>query len=283
MILIVDSGSTSTDWVFVKTDEVQKSFKGPGFNPYYFKDENYLVKLEAEVSGEIHFPDVDTIYFYGSGCSSQTNCAIVKSSLWESFPNANIQLHHDLFGAAVALCGSKSGIACILGTGSNSCLWNGKEILENVPSIGYLLGDEGSGTYLGKLILSDILLGIAPDDITQDFYETYKLDFAGTLDLLYKQPKPNEFIAGISKFASKNRDNVWIVEMIKKNFNDFIDKQVLQYNGFENYEISFVGSVAHGFQDILMEVLKSRNLMPGKIIKSPVDELVRFHIGDGNT
>lgn len=278
MILIVDSGSTTTEWVFLRNNEIVKRHLGPGFNPYYFKDENYLVKLEEEISNEIHFADIETIYFYGSGCSSETNCALVKSSLWESFPNANIHLHHDLYGAAVALCGKEAGIACILGTGSNSCLWDGEEILENVPSLGYLLGDEGSGTYLGKIILAEILIESAPKEISKLFFERYDMDLPTILDKMYKEPNPNKFLSSISKFAYDHISNPWIKKMVERNFNDFIDKQVSKYTGFENHEISFVGSVAFGFQDILIEVLKSRNLTPGKFIKSPIDDLVKFHI-----
>lgn len=277
MILIVDSGSTTTEWVFVRNTKVIKRHLGPGFNPYYFKDEDYLVKLEQEISNDIHFADVETIYFYGSGCSSETNCALVKSSLWESFSNANIHLHHDLYGAAVALCGNEAGIACILGTGSNSCLWDGKEILENVPSLGYLLGDEGSGTYLGKIILAEILIDAAPKDISTLFYDEFDMDFSTILDKIYKEINPNKFMSSVSMFAYDHISNLWVRKMVERNFNDFIDKQVSKYTDFEKYKISFVGSVAFGFQDILIEVLEGRNLRPGKFIKSPIDELVRYH------
>ena len=280
MILIVDSGSTTTEWVFVKEDGETKRFLSSGFNPYYFKDENYLDQLDKQMTGEISFSDVSSIFFYGSGCSSQTNCALVKTSLWEMFPEADIQLNHDLYGAAVALCGNDLGIACILGTGSNSCLWNGKEIVENVPSLGYLLGDEGSGVFLGKLILTEIFLGNAPQEISKGFYEFYEMDFSTAMERIYKQDNPNKFLAGISKFASKNISHPWIHEIIKLNFSNFIEKQVVKYTDFDKYEISFVGSVAFGFQDILRDILESRNLKVGKIIKSPVDELVKFHAGN---
>lgn len=277
MILIVESGATTTEWVFLKDKKLLKSFKTPGFNPYYFKDEDYLRKLEDEVSKEIYFSEVETIYFYGSGCSTQINCALVKSSLWEMFPEANIHLNHDLFGAAVALCGNQQGIACILGTGSNSCLWDGEKIIERVPSLGYLLADEGGGASLGKLILREVLLGNAPHEISQQFYGFYKLDFSTTLERIYKRDNPNKFFATISKFASDNISHSWIQEMIKLNFNDFIDKQIVKYTDYEKYEIGFVGSVALGFQDILKDVLKARGLKHGKIIKSPIEELIKFH------
>lgn len=278
MKLIVDSGSTTTEWVFVRNNEVVKRYMGPGFNPYYFKDENYLLNLEEEISAEINFSDVESIYFYGSGCSTESNCTIVKTALWESFTNANIILNHDLYGAAVALFGKNEGVACILGTGSNSCLWNGKEILENVPSVGYLLGDEGSGTYLGKIILAEILMESAPKEISKIFYDTFNLNFSKVLDKIYKEPNPNKLFASISKFASENISYPWLQEMVKRNFNDFIDKQVSQYTDFGKYEISFIGSVSLGFKDLLLEVLESRNLKAGKFIKSPVDELVKFHL-----
>ncbi len=278
MILIVDSGSTTTEWIFVMDGGETKRFLTPGFNPYYFKDESYLEKLDSQMTGEISFSDVGFIYFYGSGCSSQTNCALVKTSLWEMFPEADIKLNHDLYGAAVALCGDDVGIACILGTGSNSCLWNGKEIVENVPSVGYLLGDEGSGNYLGKLILTEVLLGNAPEELSKHFYEFYDLDFTTTMEKIYKQENPNRFLASISKFASKNISNIWIKEMIKQNFNNFIDRQIVKYTNYENYKISFVGSVAFAFQDILKEVMKSRGLKQGKIIRSPMEELVKYHV-----
>ena len=182
MILVVDSGSTSTEWVFALKNKEITRHKGPGFNPYYYSGDDYLGNMKNHLQGKINFEEVSDIFFYGSGCSTVTNCDIVNASLKTAFANANIQLQHDLFGAAVALFGKEKGIACILGTGSNSCLWNGSEILENVPSLGYLLADEGSGTHIGSLILTDILLGESPLDVAELFYSYYKIDFGGVLD-----------------------------------------------------------------------------------------------------
>ncbi|NOY50224.1 MAG: hypothetical protein GXO88_06665 [Chlorobi bacterium] len=277
MILIADSGSTTTDWVFVNHGEFTR-FKSPGFNPYYYKNEDYLNLLNDKSLAGISFSKVEEIFFYGSGCSSAENCVIVKSALWEMFPNAKIHLHHDLYGAALALCGKQAGIACILGTGSNSCLWSGNEITENVPSLGYLLADEGSGTYLGKIILTEILLGNAPEEISDAFYESYDLSFATTLDKIYKQGNPNKFMSQLSVFANDNIDNEWILSMIRKNFEDFLEAQIMKYSNYENHKINFVGSVSYHFKEILLEVLKNRSLTAGKIIKSPIEELVRLHI-----
>lgn len=278
MKVVVDSGSTSTDWVFIQKDKTTR-FKSPGFNPYYFKDDDYLDYLTDESLSHLRFSKVEEIFFYGSGCSTPQNCTIVKTALWEIFPNAQIHLHHDLYGAAVALCGKEEGIACILGTGSNSCLWDGNKIIENVPSLGYLLADEGSGTYLGKIILTEILLGNAPDEISDKFFKTYKLDFSKTLDKIYKEENPNKFLSGISKFAHDHKNDVWIKSMIKQNFNDFIDLQISKYSNYKTHKINFVGSVAFHFSDILLEVLEDRKLNSGKIISNPIEELVRFHMG----
>ncbi len=278
MKVVVDSGSTSTDWVFIQKDKTTR-FKSPGFNPYYFKDDDYLDYLTDESLSHLRFSKVEEIFFYGSGCSTPQNCTIVKTALWEIFPNAQIHLHHDLYGAAVALCGKEEGIACILGTGSNSCLWDGNKIIENVPSLGYLLADEGSGTYLGKIILAEILLGNAPDEIIDKFFKTYKLDFSKTLDKIYKEENPNKFLSGISKFAHDHKNDVWIKSMIKQNFNDFIDLQISKYSNYKTHKINFVGSVAFHFSDILLEVLEDRKLNSGKIISNPIEELVRFHMG----
>lgn len=277
MILVVDSGSTTTEWVFVNEDEITR-IKTPGFNPYYFKNEEYLDQLVNEDLGEIRFSKVEEVFFYGSGCSSAENCTLVKSALWQIFTNATVHVGHDLLAAAIALCGNNEGIACIMGTGSNSCLWNGKEIIENVPSLGYLLADEGSGVYLGKTILREILYGNAPKEISEAFYEEYKTNFSTSLDKLYKEEKPNKFMASISRFAYKHTDNKWIREMIKANFQNFIDLQISKYTNSKNYKVNFIGSVAFVYSDILKLVLEENGYSCGKIIRSPIDELVRFHL-----
>ncbi|PLX12982.1 MAG: hypothetical protein C0598_04770 [Marinilabiliales bacterium] len=276
MKVIVDSGSTSTDWAFLKDEEIIH-FKSPGFNPYYFKDEDYLNYLEDDKLSHIRFSQVEEIFFYGSGCSSTINCNLVKTALWEIFPNAQIHLHHDLYGAAVALCGNDAGIACILGTGSNSCSWDGEKIIENVPSLGYILTDEGSGTYLGKIILTEILLGNAPKNISDKFYQQYNTDFSKTLDLIYKTENPNKFISGLSKFAFENKDDIWVTSMIKQNFIDFIERQICKYKDYHSLTIHFVGTVGFEFKEILNEVMTQYKLNCGQILKSPMDNLISFH------
>ena len=167
MILIADSGATKTHWVLLDKGEVQLEVYSKGFNPYYYKADDFTQSLMEEFIGRISFKDISAIYFYAAGCSSKANVNIIQSSLSKIFVKATIFAHHDLYGAAIALLGNEKGIACILGTGSNSCLWDGQTIIHNVPSLGYLLGDEGGGTYTGKLLVREILLGIAPLEVSE--------------------------------------------------------------------------------------------------------------------
>ena len=160
MILIADSGATKTHWVLINKGIVELEIYSKGFNPYYYKAGDFTESLLNEFKGKVSYNDISSVYFYAAGCSSETNAEIIRNTLQAIFLNAIIEAHHDLYGAALALLGNNKGIACILGTGSNSCLWDGQSIIHNVPSVGYLLGDEGGGTYIGKLLVKEILLGI---------------------------------------------------------------------------------------------------------------------------
>ncbi|MBC8319256.1 MAG: hypothetical protein H8E34_00890, partial [Bacteroidetes bacterium] len=225
---------------------------------------------------------IDKIFFYGSGCSTDLNCAIIKSALWELFPDSLVEVHHDLFGAAVALLNNKEGIACILGTGSNSCHWDGYTIIDNVPSVGYLLGDEGSGTYIGKEILKGILERKAPKDICNRFYNYYDITFEGVLNKVYNKPEPNLFISDVCIFAEKNIINTWIQNTIKQSFVDFIENQIKQYNNYQNLQVSFTGSIAHHFKHILLEACNDNGIKTGIILKDPIDGLFSYHTNEIN-
>ena len=202
---------------------------------------------------------------------------MVKSALWQLFPNSSVEINHDLTGAAVALLKNKEGIACILGTGSNSCFWDGKKVVGNVPSVGYLLGDEGSGTYIGMKILKGILEGKAPQVITNNFYNNYKLDFEKVLTNIYSTSEPNRFFAGISKFAHEHMDNPWVFNTVKQAFNDFIKNQIKMYPNYQDYEICFTGSIAYYFKDVLLEACKENELKTGLIIRNPIEGLYTYH------
>ncbi len=277
MKLIIDSGTTKTHWVLLDKGKIIKDFTTTGFNPYYSSSESIRESILKELPDDLQVKAVENIYFYGTGCSTTTNCLKVKDILESFFKYAIIETHHDLYGTAVALLKNREGIAAILGTGSNSCLWNGSEIIESVPSVGWLIGDEGSATYLGKIILKAFLGGEMAKKITDIFYDYIKLDFEGVLHKIYSEPQPNKWISGLSPFASDHMKNEQIRMLVKKNFRDFLAVQIKKYSGYGEKEISFTGSIAWYFKDILHEVMQEENLHTGIIMQQPMDGLVEFH------
>ncbi len=278
MILIADSGSTKTSWVLIDGKKVIQTIDTIGYNPYYFKDNELLLTIKAELLPIIKEYKVNRIFFYGSGCSSKENCSIVSNSLSQLFPNSIIEVQHDLYGAALALLNNNEGIACILGTGSNSCYWDGKNIISNVPSVGYLLGDEGSGNYIGMKILKGILEEKAPADIIRKFYTYYNTTFEDVLNRIYNEGEPTRFISEVGKFAGANINYSWIFSAIKQSFIDFIENQLMMYNNYQSLPVSFTGSIAYHFKNILLEACKETGIKVGIILKNPIDGLVRYHL-----
>lgn len=277
MILIADSGSTKTSWLLVENGEVIMDTLTSGYNPYYYHTTSLTDALKLELMPHLVDIDVKKIFFYGSGCSTEKNCLLVKSTLWQLFPNASVEVNHDLYGAAVALLKSKPGIACILGTGSNSCNWDGKNITQNVPSLGYLLGDEGSGTYIGMKILKGILEEKAPEKIINAFYKKCNCTFEDVLNLIYNEPKANKYFSELCLFAGDNLNNPWIYNTIKQSFIDFIECQIVHYSNYQNLPVSFTGSIAFHFKNILLEACSENNINVGLILKNPIDGLFTFH------
>ncbi len=278
MKVIADSGSTKTQWVVLDNGKVITDLTTRGFNPFYYKADELEKALFEELQGNINGEEIEEVYFYGAGCSNESNCLLVKNSLLPFFNKAKISTEHDLTGAAAALLQNEAGIACILGTGSNSCMWDGKKITTHLPSLGWLLADEGSGTYLGKLLLQAILSGDAEPELTEKFYKTFELDFESTLHKLYGEPNPNKFFASLSRFVSENIGFASCRKAVKKSFSDFIEKQVSKYPGYQNQVVSFTGSVAFVYQDILKEVLKENKIQLGVILKNPMEGLVKYHL-----
>ena len=277
MFLIADSGSTTTEWALLQQGEVIHKILTKGFNPYYYKKDGFISGLKSSLRGKFPFDKIENVFFYGSGCSSKTNCLLVESSLKEVFTHARIAVEHDLYAAGLALLGDKKGIACILGTGSNSCLWDGT-IIDNVPSLGYMLGDEGSGTHIGKLLLKAILLGEADEELCKTFYDSFNLDFSKTLDKIYKEPNPNLFYSSLSPFAKKHIDNTFCTFIVKQSITMFIDRYISKYDDYQTLPISFIGSVAFHFQDILKAVLKEKQMTFGRILREPMKGLVEYHL-----
>lgn len=277
MMIIADSGSTKSDWRVVKNNEIITTVKTIGFNPFFHSEESILSELTKSFGNQVEIEKIERVYFYGAGCSSQERNQVILNALSAFFVNSKNEVFHDILAAARATCGNEPGIACVLGTGSNSCEYDGNDIIDNLPSLGFMLGDEGSGSYLGKLLIKKLFYRELTDDLEKRFNLKYGDSKEHILDALYNQPHVNVFLSKLSQFYSENIDHPLIKSMIKKVFTDFFESHVVKYKHHKDYPINFVGSVGFVFKDILEEVAKDFNLTLGVVIKNPVEALVKFH------
>jgi N-acetylglucosamine kinase-like BadF-type ATPase len=220
---------------------------------------------------------IGEIYFYGTGNKNPVNRKSVIKALKTLFPGVYVEVDHDLMGAARALCGHGKGVACILGTGSNSCFFNGRKIVKNSPGLGYVLGDEGSGAYLGRKVLQYYLYNTFDEDLSSRFDAKYVTNASEILDNVYKKPLPNKYLASFAMFLAENRGHYMIENIIEDGFNDFFFNHIYKYRESWTYPIHFVGGVAYGFRDVLMEMAAGYELEIGKILKNPMEGLVDYH------
>lgn len=277
MILIADSGSTKTDWRFINADATLQQAQTAGFNPMYQEPEEIYPVLRDSLLPQLQHKAPDAIYYYGAGCSSPERNKRVEDALRLAFPNSEVHVDHDLLAAARALCGHKPGIACILGTGSNTCLYDGQHIVDNVPSLGFLLGDEGSGAYLGKLLIKAYLYRELPDELAQALKNTYNLSKDEILDELYGSDMPSRYMAKFARFMDEKRKNPIIHAMIYENFSEFFERHVCKYKGYTEVPVNFVGSIAFYFSEILLQVARKYGLTVETIIQSPSEGLIQYH------
>ena len=243
---------------------------------YQDADEIYA-ELETSLLPQLSDKSPSAIYYYGAGCSSPERNKRVEDALHRAFPGSEVHVEHDLLSAARAVCGRKPGIACILGTGSNTCLYDGTKIIDNVPSLGFLLGDEGSGAYMGKLLIKAFLYRELPDELAQSLKNTYNLTKDGILDALYSSPVPSRYMATFAKFMYEKRKSPVIREMIYENFEEFFERHVVKYKGHMELPVNFVGSIAYYFSDILKQAGKKYGLHIETIIQSPSEGLIKYH------
>lgn len=276
MILIADSGSTKTDWCLCKDGEIVQRIQTKGINPFYQTEAEITFEIEHELRSNLSFGMPSKVVFYGAGCSFPEKKVMVANAIGRFFRNIPIEVQSDLLGAARGLLLHKAGIACILGTGSNSCYYDGKEIVQNVSPLGFILGDEGSGASLSKVFVADCLKNQLSNDLSADFLLQYSLTPAMILENVYKKPFPNRFLAQFTPFLSKNLNNPDVYNIVLKGFEQFFVRNVQQYP-YTEYETSFVGSVAHYFKPVLEEAAKNCGISIGKIVKSPMEGLVEFH------
>ena len=241
-------------------------------------EEKIRETFEKELAPEVKDFSIEEVYYYGAGCLSDEICSNVSRSIAACVPGAKtISVNSDLLAAARALCGTEPGIACILGTGSNSCYYDGKEIKGNVSPLGYILGDEGSGAVLGKLLVGDVLKNQLPKALCEKFLKEYNLDRMAIIQKVYKEPAANRFLASLSPFLIQNIEEPAIHRLVLNAFKAFFVRNIENYEGYKQLPVSFVGSVAHYYRDVLGEAAKALDITIGNIIKSPMEGLLKYH------
>lgn len=274
--LIADSGATKAEWCLIG-DGKKKTIITQGISPYFLNTEQITDLLLKELRPKLKQVQVDEVYYYGTGCANPLNAKSVKKAVSKIFPEAKVDVNHDLMAAARSLCGRGKGIACILGTGSNSCYYDGKKIVKNSPGLGYVLGDEGSGAYLGKKVIQYYLYGTFDDELRGRFDLTYTTNTAEILENVYKKPLPNRYLASYAKFLAENRGHYMVENIIEDGLNDFFFNHLCKYREIWTLPVHFTGSVAFGFKDVLQQLCSSYEFELGKVLKAPMDGLIDYH------
>ncbi len=277
MILIADSGSTNTDWVIIIKNKIISSFVTSGFNPYFTKSEEIYNELRQKFPASLNIIKIEKIYFYGAGCSTGEMNKIINNGLSLFFTNSEIEINHDLLGAARALFMDNPGITVVLGTGASSCFYDGSKITGRIPSLGYILGDEGGGDYLGKLFITDFLYGRLPVNVHQAFVSKFRLNNNQIMHKVYKEPYPNRFLASFCEFIAEHSNDSCINSMIIKSFTDLFVNNITKYENYYNYDLRFAGSIGFQFKKQLKEVAGSFNVTIDLIERSPINRLVQYH------
>lgn len=282
MILIADSGSTKTDWALCNTKEhTIKNYNTIGFNPYFIDTDAIYDALNENLLNKVDVTNINKIYFYGAGCSTDNKKNIVYNALKKAFNTATIEVNHDLLGSAKALLGNTSGFAAILGTGSNTCIYDGKNCIANIDSLGYLLGDEGSGSYIGKKLVRDYMRKLMPSNLLEEFRNEFSLTSnEQILHTLYNKPSPNRYLASFCRFTTLHKNNSYISDIVSESFQDFFRNIVSKYPNYQNYTFNSVGSVAFAFKNILEEIAMTNGMQVNRIIKSPIQQLAEYHLAE---
>lgn len=277
MRLIADSGATKTDWCIGQNSSDYRIIHTQGINPFHQPVEQIKNILTLELLPQLErTTDILHIHFYGAGCTTEKSL-IVKEALQTIFSQSDIQVESDLLGAARSLCGNKKGIACILGTGSNSCAYDGQHITSNVSPLGYILGDEGSGAVLGKRLAGDCLKHQLPEHLCEAFLKETGLTPAEIIDRVYRQPQANRFLASLTPFLTAHREEPEIHALLLSCFTDFFRRNVMQYD-YQQTPVHFTGSVAWYFQEEVKETAEKLNIQTEKFIKSPIHGLIAYHL-----
>jgi len=274
--LIADSGATNCQWTFVQNKKRQ-SVRTIGISPYFLSTESMIEILQKAFAKKIKPEQIEAVYFYGTGLSNPSNVTSLKKALKAVFPKAKLDIQTDLVAAARATCQQQKGIACIIGTGSNTGFYNGKKITKNSPGLGYVLGDEGSGAYLGKKVLQYFLYQTFDEELMLSFQKKYNLDKSDILNKIYREPLPNRYLASFASFLSEHRGHYMIENIIEDGLNDFFYTHLNKLNESWLHPIHFVGSVAFAFKDVIKQLALVYEMELGTIIKSPMQGLIEYH------
>jgi glucosamine kinase len=277
MILVADSGSSKTDWLLSMPHHETQQFRTAGLNPY-FLTEKEIVKILQEQAPDMaaYAAKIKEIYFFGAGCSSPDRHEIVSNALTQLFPKAFISVDSDLLGSAYATCGHEKGLCCVLGTGSNISVFDGQDIHDGKHGLGFVLGDEGSGTWFGKTLITDFLYGNMPGDISEKFNERYHLNKDTVIKNVYQMPGGNSYLASFARFLSEIRDTEYGQRVLNNGLLEFIETNIKSYPEYNRYKCNFVGSIAYVFADELTAVCKANGIRVGKVIKQPIHDLMQF-------
>ncbi len=278
-ILIADSGSTKTEWILVDENKNRTLYSTKGLNPYFTSKEQIAEEV-ADLMERVEDVAIDKVYFYGAGCSGPVMSTLVRQAISKEIPGAEVIVSTDLLAAAKACFSNRSGIACILGTGSNSCIYDGQKIIDRIPSLGFTLGDEGSAGYFGKKLVRDYYYGIMPEEIRTVLEEKFEMNLENTLERVYRRPRGNAYIASFAYLLGEFPDNDYILDVVEKGFNEFVLKQLFYFKKYDTKNIGFVGSVAAFNSKILEKVLNENGYELDVIVQKPIDRLVDAHLAE---
>lgn len=280
MILLADSGSTKTDWRLIDEENKIHQYATQGISPYFQSEEQISEIIKTELLPKLNFKNLKvelSIFYYGTGCSAEDKKQVVSNALSTCFNNSKIEIQSDMLGAARALCGRSAGISAILGTGSNTCYYDGEKITENKFSSGYILGDEGSGAHIGKTFIQAYLNDELPPILTAKFQERFKLSKNDIIDAVYRKPMPNRFLASFCKFIFQHKDDQYLINLLIDCFEQFFDKHICKYQKHKEVKLSCVGSIAFYFSDILRAVAANKGVSIDTIIETPIAALTLYH------
>lgn len=276
MILVADSGSSKADWILSLPDTGKLEFRTSGINPFFVTEKEAIKILHRTAAIQPYLNEVSEIYFFGAGCSSPDRREMVSNALSQVFNKAFISVESDLLASAYATCGDAAGLCCILGTGSNSCFFDGRDIETGKHGLGYILGDEGSGTHFGKKLIASYFYDTMPSELQKPFYDLYHPDKENIIKQVYQKPAPNFYLASFAKFMSGHISHPFIINLLRQGFEEFVQTNIASYANYRQYNCHFVGSIAFHFRDILHSVCRENNVTVGKILKHPVEDLYQF-------